>query len=286
MARLCPHLERLELAYCGQMSTDTMKDWAESMPNLRSLELYAPFLVRQEGWDAFFRARGGQLEEFLLTQSPRLDEDNLATLVASAPGLRALRLSEIGKLNSEWLPVIAQLQNLEELDLSSPGSPLNDDAVAELLASIGGKLTHLNLGHNSELGDGVLDAIAAHCPRLTHLALNHTVLSDEGLSAFFTAMKEQGRPGLIELDLEKGHDLASLDALVAHSGQTLRRLSLCGWRNAEREQLSRLAECARLETLDISWCRHANDFTLKDILDGCENIKEVRVWGEFAWWWT
>lgn len=281
MARLCPHLESLRLLYCGQMQTDTLKDWAESMRDLRELELYAPFLVRQEGWEAFFRARGSQLEKFLLTQSPRFDEDTLDVLVSSAPNLKALRLSEIGKLNSEWLPTIAKLKNLEYLDLSSPGTPLSDDAVAELLSAVGGKLTKLDLSSNPELSDEVLDAIAKYCPRLTHLSLHHVDLSDEGLVRFFRALKAKKRPGLIELDLEKGHDLQSLDDLIAHSGQTLKTLSLCGWRGAEREQLSRLGECKNLEFLDISWCRNTNDFTVKDILDGCDAIKEVRVWGEF-----
>ncbi|EJT45194.1 DNA dependent ATPase [Trichosporon asahii var. asahii CBS 2479] len=279
MARLCPHLESLRLLYCGQMQTDTLKDWAESMRDLRELELYAPFLVRQEGWEAFFRARGPQLEKFLLTQSPRFDEDTLDVLVSSAPNLKALRLSEIGKLNSEWLPTIAKLKNLEYLDLSSPGTPLSDDAVAELLSAVGGKLTELDLSSNPELSDEVLDAIAKYCPRLTHLSLHHVDLSDEGLVRFFRALKAKKRPGLIELDLEKGHDLQSLDDLIAHSGQTLKTLSLCGWRGAEREQLSRLEECKNLEFLDISWCRNTNDFTVKDILDGCDAIKEVRVWG-------
>lgn len=281
MARLCPHLQSLRLLYCGQMQTDTLKDWAESMKELKHLELYAPFLVRQEGWEAFFRARGAQLETFLLTQSPRFDEGTLDVLVSSAPHLRALRLSEIGKLNSEWLPLIARLKELEHLDLSSPGTPLSDDAVSELLASVGGKLTHLDLSNNPELGDEVLEAIAEYCPRLTHLSLHHVDFSDEGVANFFRTMKAKGRPGLVELDLEKGHDLASLDNLIEHSGQTLRRLSVCGWRGAEREQLSRLGECKALEHLDISWCRNANDFTVKDILDGCDSIKEVRVWGEF-----
>lgn len=280
MARLCPHLESLKLLYCGQMQTDTLKDWAESMQHLRKLELYAPFLVRQEGWEAFFRARGAQLESFLLTQSPRFDEDTLAVLVSSAPHLKELRVSEIGKMNSEWLPEIAKLKELEYLDLSSPGTPLSDDAVTELLAAVGGKLTRLDLSNNPELSDEVLDAIAQHCPRLTRLSLHHVDLSDEGLVRFFRALKAKRRPGLVELDLEKGHDLQSLDGLIAHSGQTLRSLSLCGWRGTEREQLSRLAECKSLEHLDISWCRNANDFTVKDILDGCDSIKEVRVWGK------
>lgn len=281
MARLCPHLQSLTLLYCGQMQTDTLKDWAESMKELRELELYAPFLVRQQGWDAFLRARGGQLDKFLLTQSPRFDEDTLEVLVSSAPHLKQLRLSEIGKLNSEWLPIIAKLKKLEHLDLTSPGTPLSDDAVAELLSAVGGKLTKLDLSNNPELSDEVLDAIAKYCPHLTHLALHHVDLSDEGLMRFFRALKANKRPGLIQLDLEKGHDLQSLDDLINHSGQTLQTLSLCGWRGADGEQLSRLGECKNLEFLDISWCRNANDFTVKDILDGCDAMKEVRVWGEW-----
>ncbi|GMK55267.1 hypothetical protein CspeluHIS016_0203230 [Cutaneotrichosporon spelunceum] len=282
LGMLCVNLESLNLQYCGQMMTDTLVHWAKQMRKLKHLELFGPFLVRKEGWIEFFKARGKELQSLSVTQSPRIDLETMKVLANECPDLRVLKLDEIGQLNSDFLIPIASLKKLESLAIISPGgTPISDAAVDELLASIGENLTSLDLRNNPELSDETLISIAKHCPNLRHLSLAHIPLSDAAVGRFFRDLKAKGWPGLVHIDLEKGHDLAheALTALVAHSGSTVRWLSLLGWRNVPADDVAALADSHNLEYLDIGWCRHVTDFTLKDLLDGCPSLKNVRVWG-------
>ncbi|CAK9781103.1 RNI-like protein [Cutaneotrichosporon oleaginosum] len=277
---LCPNLESLNLQYCGQMMTDTLVHWAKQLRKLKHLELFGPFLVRKEGWIEFFKARGKELESLSITQSPRIDLETIEVLVKHCPNLRVLKLAEIGQMDSDFLAPLAKLNKLESLAISSPGTAISDDAVETLLTAVGKNLSSLDLGHNTELSDEILTSIAG-CPKLTSLALAGVDLSDAGVGRYFQTLKSKKRPGLVHIDLEKGHDLAheALTALIAHSGSTVCWLSLKGWRNVPADDVALLAGCPNLSYLDLGWCRHITDFTLKDILEGCPALKHVRVWG-------
>ncbi|TXT08974.1 hypothetical protein VHUM_02448 [Vanrija humicola] len=282
MANLCPNLVTLNLQYCGQMQTETLEAWGKSLRHLRHLELYGPFLVRKEGWISFFKAVGTRLESLSITQSPRIDLETIEVLVKSCPNLRTLHLAEIGKLDSEFLIPLAKLKHLHSLEISSPGgTALSDDALDTFLQAVGANLTSLNLDFNPELSDPLLVSISQHCPKLTKLSLRDIDLSDAAVQSFFDARLKHRRPGFTHIDLEKGHDLAghSLRALIKQSDETIESLSLLGWRNVDADAVSLLAGCKKLGKVDLSWCRNVTDFTVKDIIDGCPAIKEIRVWG-------
>lgn len=282
MANLCPNLERLHLHLCGQLQADTLKHWSKTLRQLKRVELYAPFLVRKDGWKSLIESFGDQLEGVLVTQSPRIDLETVQDLVKYCPNLVELRLAEIGLLDGDCLAAIAQLQHLTLLDLSAPSVSLNDDDVADLLKAVGGNLQKLNLSDNPELTDLTLTAIATHCPRLVELRLRNQVeFSNIGVADFFTSLKTQGHPGFSVIDLEKGHDLedAALHALLTHSGTTLDTLSLLGWKSASAKSLEALAACPSLRDLNLGWCRKLNDFALKEIIDGTPAMQVIRVWG-------
>lgn len=282
MANLCPNLETLKLDLCGQLSTDGLKHWGQNLKQLHRLELLGPFLVRKDGWNDFFQSVGGRLSGILVTQSPRIDLEVIQTLVDNCPDLVELRLSEVGQMCDELVAPLAKLSKLESLDLSAPGTSLNDEAVIALLSSIGGNLKHLNLSDNTELTDDILPAILDHCTELRSLHLKNLALTDTAVAEFFTSLSSKGRHGLCVIDLEKGHDLgdAALKALIKHSGSTVENLSILGWRHASKGALEQLAKCSALRELNIGWCREVTDFVIKDILDGCEQLKVMRVWGE------
>ncbi|WWC62122.1 uncharacterized protein I303_104713 [Kwoniella dejecticola CBS 10117] len=282
MSKLCPKLTTLHLHLCGQLSADAMTAWGKSLKQLKRVELFAPFLVRKEGWVNLLKAIGKRLESFLITQSPRIDLETIKILVKSCPNLVELRLAEVGQLNDDCLAVLQSLKKLRYLDLSAAGTPLTDEAVIALVSAIGDGLEELVLADNSELTDAILPVIAEHCPRLRRLSLRNLVeLSSDGVAEFFSMLKAKNRSGYEHIDLEKGHDLqdAALDALLAHSGNTVEKLNLLGWREVSNESLSKIAHCKHLKELDIGWCRQVTDFTVKDVLEGCNEIQTVRVWG-------
>ncbi|KAK4684947.1 DNA repair protein RAD7, partial [Tremellales sp. Uapishka_1] len=282
LARLCPNLTSLHLHLCGQLMTDSLIAFGKSLKSLTRIELFAPFLVRKEGWIDFFKQRNASLQGFLITQSPRIDLETIETMVDNCPNLTELQLAEIGMMQDDFLIPIGKLDKLQSLDLSSPGTPLSDDAVVTLLSKVGTNLVSLNLSDNSELGDMSLISIAKYCPSLKQLYLRNCVeFTDEGVTAFFDALKASNHPGLEVIDLEKGHELkaASLKALIAHSGPTIEKLSLLGWKEVEKQALGEIGTCKRLKELNIGWCRCLTDFEVKDILEGCDEIKVVKVWG-------
>ncbi|WWD17162.1 hypothetical protein CI109_101600 [Kwoniella shandongensis] len=282
LGKLCPNLQSLHLHLCGQLSTDAVTSWGKSLKHLKRLELFAPFLVRKEGWISFLKAIGKRLEGLLITQSPRIDLETIKVLVKSCPNLTELRLAEIGQLDSDCLAAMKPLRKLKFLDLSFPSSPLPDDAVSDLLSAVGGNLETLILADNPDLTDVVLLSIAKHCPKLRNVSLRNMVeLTDEGVAAFFELLKKRNQPGLVQIDLEKGHDLRekALHALIDHSGSTVEKLSLLGWREVPADSISELISCSQLKELNIGWCRNVTDSTVKDILEGCQAIELMKVWG-------
>ena len=270
MANLCPNLETVNLHLCGQMTADSLRYWGNHL-SLRRLELFGPFLIRTDGWQDFFRSTPG-LEGLLVHQSPRLDVETMQVMVDSCPGIKELRLSEVGKLDDEFAPLLAKLP-LEHLDLAS--TRITDDGVEELLAAVGPTLVSLNLSHNENLSDRTAQSIATHCTKLERLALANVDFSNEAGAALFKALK-----GLTHVDMEKGHDLsdAALKALLDGSAQTLKSLSLLGWRELSSKALSQLKRCKNLQHLDVGWCRQFTNFSLKDVLDHTP-VERVNVWG-------
>lgn len=284
MADLCPNLEKLHLHLCGQLMSDTLKYWGKNLTQLKRVELFAPFLVRKDGWKSLLEDCGERLEGFLITQSPRIDTEIVQDLVKLCPNITELRLAEIGQLDGDCLVAISHLRRLTLLDLSAPDSSLNDDDVIKLLSNVGATLQVLELSNNPELTDLTLSAIAQYCPCLVELRLRNLFeLTNQGVAEFFTAYKESGHAGLSIIDLEKGHDLQddALEALLSQSGNSVQTLNILGWRNVSARALENIAHIPVLRDLNLGWCRTLNDFALKEILVGCPAIESIRVWGEW-----
>ncbi|KAL0958192.1 hypothetical protein HGRIS_000355 [Hohenbuehelia grisea] len=102
-------------------------------------------------------------------------------------------------------------------------------------------------------------------------------------------------PPLVMLDLSRNPDLgsASLSTILAHSGPSLQRLSINGWKDvgceglddiaalpSENNVLSSIADQAKdLKQLDVGWCRAFDDFVMRSVVEGCKRLEELKVWG-------
>ena len=317
MANLNPQLERLHLHCCGQIDSSVFLYWAQptTFRSLTRLELFAPYLVRIEAWQAFLTSKGPQLTGFLITNSPRFDEACMLTLVERCTKLEELKLSEIGKLTDSWLKHLYQLTLLRSLTLSRSAESLTDQPVVELLGKIGARLEHLDLSGNDELTDVLLqDGIGKICTSLQRLALSGlTQLTDEGMALFFNQWKQDEGESYKAKNTEDSMDvdlpvtnrpLASIDlsqnpvlgtnallALLQHSGPELLKLSINGWKSTEENALNAFTMYApKLEELDIGWCREVDNFVVGRLLGmshrdedrrsaGCLNLKVLKVHG-------
>ncbi|KAJ7121304.1 RNI-like protein [Mycena crocata] len=277
---LNPNLTTLRLDFCGPLNDTVMASWTNSFPNLVSLELLGPFLIREAAWIAFLQSHPN-MEAFLITQSPRFSLDCLNALINSSKNtLTRLGLREVGKLCDEFLEPIADISNLTYLDLAEPSESLSDDAVIALLETVGATLAHLDLSGHSALTDDVLaHGIDPHVRVLTSLSLmNLPELTDAGVAAFFGTFEN---PGLVRLNMSRNCELGTdaLDALVGHSSKTLQELNINGWKDAGETALNGLAGVRDIRKLDVGWCRCVDDFVVKKLLEGCRALTELNVWG-------
>jgi DNA repair protein RAD7 len=285
LGSLNPNLVSLRLDYCGRINNKVFEAWSTSLSSLKRIELLGPFLVRTEAWQSFFAANP-QLEGFLITQSPRFDIACMKALSKHCVNLHELRLKEVGKLDDAFVDAIQEMNppaGWTLLDLSDPSKSLSEKALTQLFSAVGPSVKRLDLSGHHDFTDTVLtEGLQAHTSSLTHLRLSNILnITDEGVANFFTNYKNAP---LREIDLSRNAELGvepslALDALLAHSGPSLRALNINGWREVPEPSLSNIGKlCPKLERLDVGWCREADDFVIKNVLDGCAALKEVKVW--------
>ncbi|KAK0242833.1 RNI-like protein [Armillaria nabsnona] len=284
LAHLNPNLTTLRLDFCGLLSDEVMSVWSTSLPNLVSLQLLGPFLVRQSAWINFFESHP-QLECFKITQSPRFDVKCVETLITtSQKTLHTLGLKEVGKMSDEFLNCIKLLEGqLTYLDISEPSESCSEAAIIEMLSIVASTLTHLDLSNHTEVSDKVLRlGLQPYSKAITSLGLKDLPeLTDTGVADFFNSWTDN--PPLTFLDISRIHLLNkdALLAILAHSGSCLQELNINGWRDIDNESLEEIGKQARdLKKIDLGFCRGVDDFTVKSIIDGSKGgLQEVKVWG-------
>jgi len=292
LAMLNPNLTDLRLDFCGRMDDTVMDSWSTSFPNLKRIELLGPFLVRVEAWKDFFKTHT-LLEGFLITQSPRFDLGCMQALVENCKNVIELRLKEIGLMKDELLVEIQKYGGqLTYLDLSHPGTAdaLSEAALIGLMRSVGPTLRHLDLSKNMQITDRFLfEGLKPFTRQLDSLVLaDLTGFTDAGVAEFFNTWKDAAKgddapnPPLININLSRNQELAtsSVTALIKHSGSALTHLNINGWKTASEESLKGIpSRCPNLIKLDIGWCRETDDWVIKEVLEKCLNIQEIKVWG-------
>jgi len=284
LANLNPNLTTLRLDYCGRLNDAVIASWNTSLPNLTSIELLGPFLVRAPTWQSFFKAHQN-LNGFRITQNPRFDVDCLEELLTNSPTLTELRLREVGKLCDDFLEVLESVgPALTYLDLAYSGNAelVGEVAVMGLVKKLGPTLKHLDLSGITTITDEFfLHCLKEHTPNLESLTMaDLEELTDEKISQFFLGWEKNS--GLTSIDLSRNHTLSSLalNGVLQHSGPQLKSLNINGWKTASNESLTMIAELATgLSKIDVGWCREVDDFALAKIQDECDNLKDLSCWG-------
>lgn len=196
--------------------------------------------------------------------------------------MKELRLKEVGQMCDEFVDALMpKAGRLVLLDLSDPSQSLSDEPLIALLKAASGVLQTLDLSGSDALTDALLtDGIREHARALRSLRLvGLPEITDEGVSTLFAS--GWANPALRYLDLSRNPELAgpALDALITHSATALRELNINGWKAAAKESLAKISTAKELRTLDVGWCREVDDFVIKDVLEGCAQLKEVKVFG-------
>ncbi|KAG2348209.1 RNI-like protein [Suillus weaverae] len=311
LASLNPNLTHLHLDYCGRLTSPVLLAFSTSMPQLISLTLLGPFLVRAEAWTEFFKAMPG-LRVFKITQSPRFNLECMQTLADSCKNIAELSLREIGLMDNEFADPLCSLPPLRVLDLAFPGIGIDEDGWMKIIEKHGSILETLDASKHEGFTDHVLqESVRGYARVLFELKLDECLsLTDEGVAQFFgnwaypmSTLKDEDHnmdvdsdpvevsltslepfmpnPPLRVLSLARNQALSSaaLTAAIVHSAQSLTWLSLNGLRSASSEALAQLKRAKELRYLDAGWCRELDDFVMKDIITACTKLNEIKVWG-------
>ncbi|KAF8959677.1 hypothetical protein BDZ97DRAFT_1666772 [Flammula alnicola] len=289
------NLVSLRLDFCGHLDDASFNVFSTSLPSLERIELLGPFLVRTPAWQKFFKSHPN-LEGFLITQSPRFNEDCIKSLVVHCPGIKDLRLKEIGQMNDSFLSEIQELEGgLHYLDISDPSHSCSDEALVALISAVGEDLISLNVSKHISLTDDFLkDGLLPHVKHLESLTLSYLPeLTDAGVSQFFDAWsKRKHNNALSSLDISRNDALGSLalESILKHSGKKLTELNINGWKDVGEKALKVIGRVGvELRKLDVGWCRAVDDFVVQMWLEGetkrnvktggCRHLEELKVWG-------
>jgi DNA repair protein RAD7 len=281
---LNPNLTSLRLDFCGLINDSVLESWSSCLSELKHIDLLGPYLIRPASWINFFKAHT-KLESFRILQNPRFDLECIKTLSECCVDLRDLQLKEVGKLNDDFLDYIASLEHLRSLNLSDPANSCSEEALTALVRKIGHRLEEIDLsGHIAITNKFLEDVLPDAGKNFKRLALNNVPeLTDEGVANLFTTWHEAGNgPRFDSVSLSRNEELSTdaLMALLAQTGSTLTYLDINGWRGVSQEALEDIGAYAHImRNLDLGWNREVNDVVIKSIIDGCENIKEIKCWG-------
>ncbi|KAG2096348.1 RNI-like protein [Suillus discolor] len=311
LASLNPNLTHLHLDYCGRLTSPVLLAFSTSMPQLTSLTLLGPFLVRAEAWIEFLKAMSG-LGVFKITQSPRFDLECMQTLADSCKNIGELSLREIGLMDNEFADPLCSLPPLKVLDLAFPGIGIDEDGWMKIIEKHGSTLETLDTSKHEGFTDHVLqESVRKYSRILFELKLDECLsLTDGGVAQFFgnwaypiSTLKDEGddmdvdadpvevsltslepftpNPPLRVLSLARNQELSSaaLAAAIVHSAQSLTWLNVNGLRSASSEALAQLKRAKELRYLDAGWCRELDDFVMKDVVTVCTKLNEIKVWG-------
>ena len=266
---------------------------------LRSLRLDAANLVSDAKWREFLDLAGFRLESLELSWLDyAFDNETTRHLVAACPNLRHLKLKRCFHLGDDSLDLFAQLENLQSLSLTFM-TPTTASKVTNLVLSVGSGLQKLSLCRFQDADDTLLDAIHQTCAKLDKLAItDNDRCTDAGYAALFDLWKN---PPLMSANFSSDRDVDNgtsdeagdpvgfaskgFQALMKHSGQRLKKLSLSSCRHIARDSLSTVFDGKKqypmLKDLDVSFVSSVDTTVMAGVFKSCPSIKKVVAFGCF-----
>lgn len=279
IAAVVSTLKHLSLVNAGRLTDEVLDYYAEKLTALTSFHLHGAFLISRPALISFFTAMSGRLTSLSICNTARTSEDVFTAIAKHCPDLTELRLCNLYRLDDACIRLLAPLQNLRVLDLSRAGTELTDDAVVELLNSVGSGLKELNLSANSSLSAPTISAIHACCTRLQHLDLaDLELVTDEDIRGLFTNWDKN--PGVAELNLSRVVELedTGLAAIADHSGLTLESLDINSCSEISKDGLLyMLKQCKRLSRVDVGFIRQVDDEVVEKMQ--VQGANSLAVWG-------
>lgn len=283
-----PHLTKLSLQMCGQLNNESLLYIAEKLTNLTSINLDGPFLINEETWDLFFQKMKGRLTEFHVSNTHRLNDQSLSSLLTNCgPDLVSLGLSRLDCVfNYSLLPHYLKNDEFHTLSIRNPFNEedVSDEIVINIMSQVGSSLRHLNLSGCTELTDSMLiDGMAASLEKggnLESLELEElTSITTDGLVYYCSKVS---MPLLKRCSLRRCiqiEDAAVIELLSNSAKESLEYVNFNSLNKLTEETFAIMA-CPKLTHIDLSFVRATDDSILEKIISQNPSLKLMEVFGD------
>jgi DNA repair protein RAD7 len=301
--QVMPTIKHLRLRMAVQFKNIVMDHLLGTTVELESLSLYGANLIDDERWNQYLTEKGSHLRSLQVYWTDNhFGDEQLELLHQTCPDLQRLKIVHNQKITDVGIAHLAKLSNIKYLTLepTNPREKTTSKPYVEVINSLGSGLRTLSLTDIQDLDDSVLEAIHNNCKDLSKLRLvDNLVFTDEGFANLFT---NWSNPPLTYLDLHKCRHIEAAEprdnpdniglcglgfqALMAHSGETLKYLNLYSCRHISRDAFESVFSedktYPELEKMDLSFCQQVNDFIVGCIFRSCPNLKTLEVFGNFG----
>ena len=272
-----PRLTLLELDFGGHPFTNAASALLHAHTSLESLRLKACYKLSNAALTGLMAHVGGGLHELVLSFNSQLNAEGVTAIAKHCPRLTTLRLEDCQNLPPDALTPLRALTRLETLSLGGLFL-LNDETIVALTGACSDTLTTLSLRACQLISPDAIVTIARTCTNLRDLDLEGVELITDAAAAELA----DGLPALERLVLKSCVQLsdAAIERLAAGC-PGLARVSLNKIPALSDRALAALRKhCAEtLTALDISWLRGVSDHGVGALVDACERLDELRLWG-------
>jgi DNA repair protein RAD7 len=295
-----PKVKHLRLRNAIQFKNMVMDYLTGSPVQLETFSIHGANLIDDEHWNSYLIEKGRYLRALKVSFTDgHFGDEQLELLKVACPDLARLKVSHNQKATDKGLRHIALLPNLRHLSLELYNTTSSEPYI-EILDSIGNGLHTFSLEAIHYLDNSVLEAIHKNCASLSKLRLtDNTEFTD---ASFVDLFSNWSNPPLTFVDLHKCRHLestnprnnldgvglcsAGFEALMAHSGKTIKHLNIHSCRHISTEAFERVfAEnktYPELAWMDVSFCWGVNDFVVGSMFRSCPNLKNLSVFGNFG----
>ncbi|KAL3685798.1 hypothetical protein R1sor_003820 [Riccia sorocarpa] len=214
------------------------------------------------------------LVEINLEFAQGIEDEHVELIAQKVHTLEKINLNACQKVTDESIhQLTAANPNLRSFSIYW-NLRITDEAVEYLLQTCT-RLTELNLSGCKGITDKSLQALAKHCRGIQSLNLTRCIkLTDKGLISLLESCTS-----LQELYLYAVSSFTD-DAFKKFSNvHELRLLDVCGAQYLSDEGVAAIAECAKLVSLNLTWCVRVTDVGLKALARNCKSLEILSLHG-------
>ncbi|KAK5773901.1 UV-damaged DNA-binding protein RAD7 PWA37_003003 [Arxiozyma heterogenica] len=292
LAIFSPHLEYLTLNMCGQLNNEALIYLAEKLTKLKSLKLDGPFLINEKTWDKFFEIMASRLKEFHISNTHRITDKNLITLLTTSQTvLESLGLSRLDSIsNYAIIPQYLQCSSFHTLQIQYPYNEedVSDEVIINILGQVGSSLKHLSLDGCLELTDSfVINGMGAFLSGNNNVntlleTLSLAELDQLSTDSLVYFLSQISLPSLKSFSIRRCiqlQDPVIQELLLNSAKNSLITLDLNSVKLLT-DQAFALMECPKLQYIDLGFVRCVSDQVIELLGKQNPQLKLLEVFGD------